>query len=45
MSKVYIKQLGNSNYTSRPIVLTWEQYQAFCLKVPGEGVTWKAVLV
>jgi hypothetical protein len=44
MSKVYIQQIGNRNYPSTPIVLTWEEYQTFCLRVPGEGVTWRAVL-
>lgn len=45
MSKVMIVSLKPKTYSSKPIVMSWEEYQSFCLKVSGEGETWKAVLI
>lgn len=44
MSKVMIVSLKEKTYNQAPIVMSWDEYQTFCTKVGGEGVTWKAVL-
>lgn len=45
MSKVMIVNLNEKTYTQKPVVMSWTEYQDFCLKVAGEGITWKAVLI
>lgn len=44
-AKVRIVSLKPANYTQEPQIMTWEQYQEFCKVTPGEGETWKAVLM
>ena len=45
MTKVLILGLTEKTYTVNPLVMSWAAYQAFCLVTPGEGTTWKAVLI
>ncbi len=46
MSKVMIISLCQKNYHGGSrLVMSWEEYQTFCRVTPGEGETWKAVLV
>jgi len=45
MSKVMIVSLKEKTYKADPVIMSWVEYQAFCLKVAGEGITWKAVLI
>ena len=45
MSKVLIIQLKEKTYSTKPVVMSWEEYLVYCTKVSGEGVTWKAELV
>uniref|UniRef100_A0AAU6VZL3 Uncharacterized protein n=2 Tax=unclassified bacterial viruses TaxID=12333 RepID=A0AAU6VZL3_9VIRU len=45
MSKVMIVSLKEKSYTQTPQIMSWDEYQEFCKKVSGEGLTWKAVLI
>lgn len=45
MSKVTIRQLGQQSFKRADVVMSWAEYIEFAKRVPGEGVSWKAILI